>query len=73
MKFCLHIVLFKGDERHNVYIISLLNSFPGKLVGVNITDGVVSHFQKYHVESMCDVLGELSTGWEMLSESSKHQ
>ncbi|XP_063680739.1 uncharacterized protein LOC134816011 isoform X3 [Bolinopsis microptera] len=39
-----------------------------KLVGANMTDGVVNHFRQYHSESMCGVLDQLASSWEMLSQ-----
>ncbi|XP_063680737.1 uncharacterized protein LOC134816011 isoform X1 [Bolinopsis microptera] len=39
-----------------------------KLVGVNVTDGVVNHFRQYHSESTCGVLDQLASSWEMLRQ-----
>ena len=41
-------------------------SFSGKLVGVNITEGVVEHFRQYHREPVCDVFEQIS--FPMLSK-----
>ncbi|XP_063680472.1 uncharacterized protein LOC134815816 [Bolinopsis microptera] len=39
-----------------------------KLVGVNMTDGVVNHFREYHSESMCGVFDHFSSFLEILSQ-----
>jgi hypothetical protein len=51
--------VFNQDFHHS--------KFQGKLVGVNVTDGVVNHFRQYHSESD-SYIDNLASSWDMLSK-----